>query len=236
MPVGVPGLSSGSSTSSAASPLVTSSSQDSKREKSTQNRTEDRLEETWSRLLSQQGVTTKHEETRCAICQNVWRSSLKTSCTGKLQQQKQSTVGSLSKEGTHTTLLYGSRTTVASCGRVHTVKLGLDHFSCSSDKRSRNIHPRPEPSTSATRTAEQKTLKANAVVRPCLCSVQDKVNDLLADGVVSACEVSAASSFLEAGCCVVFKNNSKVLSLGSSRQAECRVRVGATPNKRCRRG
>ena len=150
-------------------------------------------------------MTTEHEETRCIICQHVYSSSLKTSCTGKLQQQKQSALGSSSKEGTHTTTLYDSRTTVASCGRVHTVKLGLDQFSCSSDKRSRSIHPRPEPGNSATLVAEQETLKASAVVRPCLCLVQDKVNDLLTDGVVSACEVSAASSFLEVGCFVAFK-------------------------------
>ena len=48
--------------------------------KEDQNRTEDWIEETWCR---------KHEETRCMICQNVWRTSLKTSCKGKLQQQKQ---------------------------------------------------------------------------------------------------------------------------------------------------
>ena len=179
-------------------------------------------------------MTTQHEETRCIICQNVWSFSLKTKWTGKLQQQKQSALGSSSKEGTHTTTLYGSRTTVASCGRVHTVKLGLDQFSCSSDKRSRSIHPRPKPGNSATLTAEQETLKASAVVRPFLCSVQDKVNDLLTDGVVSACEVSAASSFLEVGCCVAF--NSTRRSWAHGRQAECHVRVGATPNKRCRRG
>ena len=181
----VAGLSSGSLTSSAASPLVTSSSQDSKREKSTQrpdkrryqNRTEDWLEETWCR---------KHEETRCMICQNVWRSSLKTSCKEKLQQQKQSALGSSSKESTHTTLLYGSRTTVASCGRVHTLKLSLDQLPCSSDKRSRSIHPRPETGTT-TRIAEEETLKASAVLRPLLCLVKAKVNDLLADGGLLLC-------------------------------------------------
>ena len=54
---------------------------------------------------------------------------------------------------------------------------------------------RPKSSTFVTRAVED-----SAVVRQFPCVVQDNVNNLLADGVVSAWEMSAASSFPEVSC------------------------------------
>ena len=57
-----------------------------------------------------------------------------------------------------------------------------------------------EPGTSATRVVNQEILKASVVVHQFPRAVQDKVNDLLPDGVEFACEMLAASSFPEVGC------------------------------------
>merc|ERR1719498_234460 len=93
-----------------------------------------------------------------------------------------------SRECTHSTVLYGSTTAVATWGQDHTVKLSLLFLPESTLKRSSIKHPRPEP------VPPPQALKTMKPWRPVQLSasleaVQDQVHDLLADGVVATGEV-----------------------------------------------
>merc|ERR1719436_2040897 len=50
-----------------------------------------------------------------------------------------------SKECTHSTVLYGSTTAVATCGQAQIVKLILDFLPYSTERRSTIHHLRPDP-------------------------------------------------------------------------------------------
>ena len=107
---------------------------------------------------------------------------------------------SSSKASTRMTMLHDPTTIFVIDGRIHTSKRSIDKFQYSTSKRSRNIHTRSESATSVTHITDQDTLKNSLVIRPFPLVFQDKVKDLLPDGVESACEMFVTSSFVEVGC------------------------------------